>query len=126
MVSVKPCASGTLGSHFRIFFRLRDVGLALFRVVLRQWFVNDFAFRFCGADDFLGELQHRQFSRIANVHGQIVIAHHQTINAFDQIGDVTKAARLRAFAEMVTGLFFNAWLTNAGTTRPSFNRIRGP
>ena len=26
----------------------------------------------------------------------------------------------------VTGLFFSAWLTNAGTTRPSCMRIRGP
>ena len=89
--------------HFRFpfqkFFSLGDVGFALLRIVLRQRLENNFALRFGRADDFFRELDHRHFRRIANVHGQVVVAHHQPIDAFNQIGAVTKTARLRAFAE---------------------------
>ena len=48
-------------------------------------------------------------------------------DAVDQIGDVTKRARLRAVAENgERRRRSSACPMNAGTTRPSRNRIRGP
>src|ERR1017187_8907239 len=89
--------------HFRLplqdFPGLGDVGLALFRIVLRQRLEHNFALRLGGLDDFFGELHHRHFARIADVHGQIVVAHHQTINAFDQIRSEEHTSRLRALAK---------------------------
>ena len=81
------------------FFGLGDVGLALFGIVLGQRLVNNFAARPGSLDDGLGELQHRHLGRVADVHRQLIIAHHQAVDAFDQIRDITKTARLGAFAE---------------------------
>src|ERR1035438_7377078 len=87
------------GFPFQKLLRLGDVGLALLRIVLRQRLEDDFAFGLCRADDFPGELAHGQFRRIADVHRQIVIAHHQPVDAFNQIRDVAKAARLVPLAK---------------------------
>src|SRR5579885_60903 len=95
------------------FSRLGNVGAALFGIVLRQRFENDSAPGTGGANDFPGELQHRQFRRVADVHGQIVIAHHQPVDAFDQVGNVTEAAGLSALAEDGDGLVFER-LTDEG------------
>src|SRR6185369_9021050 len=87
------------GRPFQVFARFGDVGLALFRVVLRQRLEDNSAARAGGSDDFLGELQHGQLRRIADVHRQVVIAHHQTMDALDEVGHITKASGLRALAK---------------------------
>jgi hypothetical protein len=37
--------------------------------------------------------------RVADVHRQMVIAHHEAVDAFDEVGDVAEAAGLGAVAE---------------------------
>src|SRR5579862_1103288 len=68
-----PLAQRHLRFPFQNLLRLGDVRLALFGIILRQGFVDDFALRTGRADDFLGELQHRHFHRVADVHRQVVV-----------------------------------------------------
>ena len=44
----------------------------------------------------LGEFEHGHFRRVADVHRPGAGAHHQPVNAFDQIRHVTEAAGLAA------------------------------
>ena len=69
----------------------------------------------------LRKFQHGHFRRIADVHRQIVVAHHQPVDALDQVRHIAEAAGLVALAKdgRAAGSS-SAWLTNAGTTRPSF------
>ena len=99
-----PSASGTLGSHFRIFLALVMSGLRCLGSSCGSGLWTILLLDLVARDDGLGELQHRHLGRVADVHRQVVIAHHQPVDAFDQIGDVAKAARLRALAENRDGL----------------------
>src|SRR6267143_497387 len=75
-------------------FRTGNVGLPLLRIVLGQRLENNFARRSDHTNDLPRKLQHGHFVRVSNVHRQRSVTHHQPIDAFDQIGTVTKTARL--------------------------------
>src|SRR4026209_61325 len=72
------------------FFRAGNVRLAHLWVVYRQRFVFDCRFRPRDSDDFLCKLFNGHLTRIAEVHRLMEIAHRESENAIDQIGDVTK------------------------------------
>jgi hypothetical protein len=76
-----------------------DVGLALFGVVLGKGFKDEFAFGAGNFEDGFGELEHGHFARVADVHGEVGVAHHEAIDAFDEIGTVAETAGLGPFAE---------------------------
>ena len=79
---------------------------ALFRVVLGQRFEHQLAPRTGGADNFLRKFEHGHLSRIANIHRLGMSAHHQRVNAFNQIGDVAETPRLPSIAKNSDRLVF--------------------
>src|SRR5205823_11861918 len=89
----QPFSQRHLGQPSPQLLRARNVGPPLFGIVLRQWLEYDFAPRASDTNDFARELQHVQFMRIAEVHRQGSVAHHQPVNALDQVRTVTKTAR---------------------------------
>ena len=68
-------------------------------IILRKWSENDFAFGAGGGLDGFGELEHGHFSRVADVHGERGVAHHEAIDSFNKVGAITEAAGLAAVAE---------------------------
>ena len=75
-----------------------DVRAALLGIVLRQRMKND---RSGCADErahALGKFENRDFVRVADVDGLVLVRFEQPVNSFDQIGDVAKTSRLLAVA----------------------------
>src|SRR5262245_12114343 len=76
-----------------------NVRLALAGIVLWQRFVGDLAFGRCEPDDEPGEVEHRHFGRVTDVHRFGVTAHHKAVNALDEVGVVAERPGLFACAE---------------------------
>src|SRR5258705_5683813 len=76
-----------------------NVRLALAGIILRQRFVGYLAFGPCKPDDEPGEVEHRHFGRVTDVHRFGVTAHHKAVNAFDEVGVVAERPGLFALAE---------------------------
>lgn len=99
MVFARSSPRETRGSHFRMLQARVMSGWRWRGGVLRQRLVYNAAARGSGLDDLLGELPDRQFLRVADIDGIISIAHHQPINAFNQVRAITKTAGLLAFSK---------------------------
>src|SRR5262249_6370825 len=76
-----------------------DIGLAPFRVILREVLVDDRALGVADqGDDLLGELQHGDLGGIAEVHRLGEVGLQEPVDAVDQVADVAEAPRLLAAA----------------------------
>src|SRR5262245_8738897 len=79
--------------------RAGDVRLADLRIVHGQRFEHDLARRLGHADHGLRELENRELARVAEIHGQMLLARGKQIKAADQVVHVAEAPRLRSVAE---------------------------
>src|SRR4051794_15704858 len=77
----------------------RDVRAADLRIVDGKRLEDDVARRPADANHRLGQLEHRHLVvGVADVHGQVLVARHQGVEAPDQVVDVTERAGLGAVA----------------------------
>ena len=104
----------------------RDIGAALLRVVFGQLPVDNFLFRTSQRDDLFREIADGDFVRVADVDWTGFVRKVQPVNAFYEVIDITETAGLAAVAEDGEVFTASAWPMNAGSTRPSFKRMRGP
>ncbi len=90
----------------QVFTGAANVGLALHRVIRRQWHKHELRSRACELNDFFGQLPNGEFTGVAQVDGAGVAGAavscaghiHEAHKAFDQVVHITKAAGLLAFA----------------------------
>src|SRR5262245_25397832 len=95
----QACLELDLGLPAEDLLRPGDVGLTLLGVVLWQSLVDDLAGRPGQAEDRLGELEDRELARVAEVHGEVLVARGEREETAHQVVDVAEAPRLRAVAE---------------------------
>src|SRR5215210_1521549 len=76
-----------------------DVGLANLWIVDGKCLVDDLALRRRKLDNCLRELQNRELLGIAEVHGQVLAALGEQMQAADQVVHVAEAPRLLTLAE---------------------------
>src|SRR5216683_2302498 len=76
----------------------RDVGTALFGIVLREWFVTDLAFRSCHFYYVLRAFENGEFVWIADVYRQMFRGFRETKEAVDLVADIAEATGLAAIA----------------------------
>ena len=124
--AAQPLVEIDLGLPAEQLARAGDVGLPHLRVVDRQRLEDDLARRARDLDHRLGQLEHRELVRVADVHRQVLAALGQQDQAADEIVDVAEAPRLRPVAEDRQRLPSSAWRMKVGIARPSCGRIRGP
>src|SRR3954464_4755806 len=89
--ALQPVLEVDLGPPAEDLARPGDVGTADLRIVDRQRFEHDLAGRPGHPDHGLRELEHGHLViGVAEVHGHVLLARHQSDEAADQVVDVTQ------------------------------------
>src|SRR2546427_1536353 len=73
---------------------LADIGATLFGIVLRKRLENDGHVGSEEGADAFGEFENRDFLRIADIYGFVLLGIHQPVDAFDEVRHITEAACL--------------------------------
>src|SRR5947209_16892123 len=75
--------------------RTRDVRLADLRIVDGERLEHDLALRRRDPDDGLRKFEQRKLGRVAEVHGQVLVARREQVEPTDHVLHVAEAPRLR-------------------------------
>src|SRR5438309_2326725 len=73
---------------------LADIGATLLGIVLRKRLENDGHVGSEEGANAFGEFQNRDFLRIADIYGFVLLGIHQPVDAFDEVRHITEAACL--------------------------------
>lgn len=126
-----------LQALFQLYLRLpaieflhgqRNIRFPLLRVITRQWHVYNRGAGIGQINNLLCQLQHSEFTRIANVYrpNEVVACCHHAGHALNQIINILKTACLQTGTVMVISSLRRACIIKLDTTLPSFGFMRGP